>query len=330
MNVDGSAQTRLTTVAPGDGDPNWSPDAAQIAFATLRDGNYEIYTMNANGTGQLNRSANGATDLYPAWSPNGAKITFSTNRDGNDEIYTMNADGGVQTRLTTNAATDMDPDWQPLSYQHPISTDPIEVPLVPVFRQTTSDSVCTARGGTPNDHAAPFAFDACDPPVPVEGTTAYLGSDGIGSATLTPIAGDPTTSADEADWAVSVTITDVRTGNLEGADYGPDLTLAARFRMTDKRSCAPPGCSAPYYRPATIVDLDLTPVPMDCAATPNPAIGATCIGNTTADAIAAGAISESRQTVLDTFRVRVNDAGPDGIPHTNDDKLFAMQGIYIP
>ena len=64
-----------------------------IAFASNRDGNYELYVMNPDGTGQARLTRNLDTDLDPAWSPNGALIAFTTNRDGNNEIYRMDADG---------------------------------------------------------------------------------------------------------------------------------------------------------------------------------------------------------------------------------------------
>ena len=34
--------------------------------------------------------------------------------------------------------------------------------------------------------------------------------------------------------------------------------------------------------------------------------------------------------VLQTFRVRVDDAGANGNPGDSDDRNFAMQGIYVP
>ena len=80
-------------------DPAWSPDGRKIAFLNGRDGNSEVYVMNANGSGQRNLTRNPGNDADPAWSPDGRKIAFVSNRDGNDEIYVMNADGSGQRRL---------------------------------------------------------------------------------------------------------------------------------------------------------------------------------------------------------------------------------------
>jgi outer membrane protein assembly factor BamB len=95
--------------------PAWSPDGKRIAFSTNRDGNYEIYVMNADGTDQVNISENTADDTYPAWSPDGKRIAFSTNRDGNYEIYVMNADGTDQVNISENTADDTCPAWCCLS-----------------------------------------------------------------------------------------------------------------------------------------------------------------------------------------------------------------------
>ena len=85
----------------------------KIAFASYRDGNHEIYVMNADGSEQTNLTNNPAADEYPSWSPNGKKIAFGSNRDGNTEVYIMNADGSNQTRLTDNPALDAFPSWSP-------------------------------------------------------------------------------------------------------------------------------------------------------------------------------------------------------------------------
>ena len=77
----------------------------RIAFYSDRDGNFEIYVMNADGTRQTRLTNNTEYDWGPTWSPDGNKIAFESYRDGNGEIYVMNADGSGQTNLSN------DPDW---------------------------------------------------------------------------------------------------------------------------------------------------------------------------------------------------------------------------
>jgi Tol biopolymer transport system component len=112
----GSTPIRLINNTAWDSFPSWSPDTTrlEIAFDSRRDGNQEIYIMNATGSAfQTTRlTYNNATDSGASWSPDGTKIAFASNKDGNSEIYVMNAaDGSEQTRLTNNNASDAEPDW---------------------------------------------------------------------------------------------------------------------------------------------------------------------------------------------------------------------------
>jgi len=85
----------------------------KIAFASDRDGNFEIYSMDADGGGQTRLTENTAEDFSPAWSPDGTRLAFVSTRDGNSEIYVMNADGTGQTRLTNSPDGDISPVWSP-------------------------------------------------------------------------------------------------------------------------------------------------------------------------------------------------------------------------
>jgi Tol biopolymer transport system component len=46
INPDGSGRTQLTTDSAPDFDPSWSPDSAQIAFRSERDGNlFDVFSV---------------------------------------------------------------------------------------------------------------------------------------------------------------------------------------------------------------------------------------------------------------------------------------------
>src|SRR5205085_11203593 len=56
--------SRLTDNTTDDSYPSWSPDGSKIAFESNRDGNYEIYEMNADGSDQKRITDNGANDQF--------------------------------------------------------------------------------------------------------------------------------------------------------------------------------------------------------------------------------------------------------------------------
>lgn len=80
--------------------------AGNLTFMSTRDGNWEIYTMNAQGENLKNLSCNKATDYMFSYFPKNNQFVFYTNRDGNDEIYIMSADGKKQTNLTKHPSAD--------------------------------------------------------------------------------------------------------------------------------------------------------------------------------------------------------------------------------
>jgi Tol biopolymer transport system component len=88
--------------------------ASKIAFTSSRDGNAEIYAMNADGTDVRRLTNNGATDRLPFWSPDCRSIAFESDREGGArKIYLMDADGGNQRRLTANNEVERFPSFSP-------------------------------------------------------------------------------------------------------------------------------------------------------------------------------------------------------------------------
>lgn len=76
---------------------------AQIAFTSTRDGNPEIYVMDADGTNQQRLTRDGWDDRHPAWPPDGSKIAFSVLGGANSFIVMMNTDGTDRKKLPAEA-----------------------------------------------------------------------------------------------------------------------------------------------------------------------------------------------------------------------------------
>jgi hypothetical protein len=128
----------------------------------------------------------------------------------------------------------------------------------------------------------------------------------VGYLRLATMAGNPATPADEADVAVSISITDVReAGSL--ADYTGEVTATLSARLTDRDGLA------------TIEDFGFD-VAAPCAETPT-AEGGLCSVATTFDAVLPGAVVEGKRAIwqLDTIAIADGSGG-----------VFARQGIFVP
>src|SRR5438105_3256090 len=110
--ADGQSGSAAITVVP-----------PALAFTTNRDGNDQIYVVDAAGTDVLNLSHNAADDDWASWSPNGSKIAFHSDRDGNFEVYLMNPDGTGLVDLTNSGTNEAFPAWSPDGSKIAFGTD---------------------------------------------------------------------------------------------------------------------------------------------------------------------------------------------------------------
>jgi hypothetical protein len=330
-NVDGTGQLRLTNSSGSEGGPtqtgiddndgeslpSWSPDGTKIAVASNRDGNWEIYVVNADGSGAQRLTNNPATDLRPRWSPDGTKIAFQTNRDGNWEIYSMNPNGTGQTNLTNNSADDVLYDWLSIpitSYPRPRGATPVNIALVPAYAQCTSPN---------RTHGASLSFGSCAPPTQTSGqlTVGTPDANGQGAKLYSKIL----YGVGGGDVGVIATITDVRRKS-DLSDYTGELSLAPGLRITDKNNTPNPGGPGA----GTVQDTTL-PITIPCAATADTTIGSTCNLSTTVNAVYPGAVVPGKRAIWQFGPVRVYDGGADGLASTvADNTLFLDQGVFVP
>lgn len=114
---------RLISSATDDRDPMWNLQGNRMAFASHRDGNWELYfyDMDAPGTDPSANVQRLTYDLAfqarPSWSDDGQWVVSESYQEGNLDIVARRIDGTSVIRLTTDPAPDFSPVWSPTGRQ---------------------------------------------------------------------------------------------------------------------------------------------------------------------------------------------------------------------
>src|SRR5262249_29350246 len=113
-NPDGTDLKRLTDADGYDAEGSYSPDGKQIVFCSNRDGNLELYVMDADGKNV--RQLTHAPKCYnggPFFLPDGKRVIFRSDRKKKDylQIYVINADGSGERALTDTEGVNWGPYW---------------------------------------------------------------------------------------------------------------------------------------------------------------------------------------------------------------------------
>jgi len=87
----------------------------KVVFETNRDGNWELYLVNADGSSPVNLTQTLAIDeLYPKPSPDGTKIAYVADQGEGEhrvrDVHVMNSDGTDRVKIADNAR---EPCWSP-------------------------------------------------------------------------------------------------------------------------------------------------------------------------------------------------------------------------
>ncbi len=101
------------TSLPNSRDGYFSPDGNKIVFSSSRDGNQDIYIMNADGSGQKRLAGTAQSDYYPTFTPDGKKILFDSYGKKTAAIFIMNIDGTDIKTLSDPLEFNTDPIMSP-------------------------------------------------------------------------------------------------------------------------------------------------------------------------------------------------------------------------
>jgi TolB protein len=105
----------LTDVKGYDAEGAYSRDSSQIAFCSDRDGDPDIYVMNADGSDVRQLTNAPGYDGGPFISPDGKWVIFRSDRKKESylQIHAIGIDGKNDTALTDNEGVNWAPYWHP-------------------------------------------------------------------------------------------------------------------------------------------------------------------------------------------------------------------------
>lgn len=100
-------------VPTGNYGPAWRPGSAQIAFTSWRDGQKDLYLVDANGQNLVRLTADASDEENPVWHPNSQRIAFVRWQNNDADLYTLDLVSMVETRLTHDPYPDRSPTYAP-------------------------------------------------------------------------------------------------------------------------------------------------------------------------------------------------------------------------
>jgi hypothetical protein len=117
VRLDGTGSPeRLTDSAGDDRAAAYSPDGTRLVFDSSRDGNTQVYVMDADGSNQRRLTQDDSDDWGAAWSPTGKQIAFNAAFSGEMQIYVLGVDGNgplIPIALTSDPGAHITPSWSP-------------------------------------------------------------------------------------------------------------------------------------------------------------------------------------------------------------------------
>ena len=87
---------------------------SQIAFASNREGVWEIYLMDWDGGNQRRITYHNALSILPSWSPDNERMVYTSFARGTSDMYIINRRGGGRIRIHTGLSLNTSATFSPV------------------------------------------------------------------------------------------------------------------------------------------------------------------------------------------------------------------------
>ena len=95
------------------GNPEFNPEASEIAFAYNFYGNNDIWIINPSESTSKQLTKSKSSDMHATWNPLGDAIAFTSEESGSRDIWLVDSEGKNPIRLTSDASAEELPAWNP-------------------------------------------------------------------------------------------------------------------------------------------------------------------------------------------------------------------------
>jgi len=87
---------------------------SQIAYASNRTGNWEIWLMDWDGSNQRRITSHGALSILPSWAPDNERMVYTSFARGTSDMYVISRRGGRTTRVDSGLALNTSATFSPV------------------------------------------------------------------------------------------------------------------------------------------------------------------------------------------------------------------------
>ncbi len=88
---------------------------SQIAFASNRTGNWEIWLMDWDGSNQRRITNHGTLSILPSWAPDNERMVYTSFARGTSDMYVISRRGGRTTRIDSGLNLNTSATFSPVS-----------------------------------------------------------------------------------------------------------------------------------------------------------------------------------------------------------------------